>query len=161
MFPGTYDLNPYGDSHWLKADDSGSVVSPQDSYAYLELPEPNPSDELMEEINSQLDAYLAKCMSSTEVDPDGCPNSTYAGTDVRNVKWTLTQEPTADLSYFDGTFPADLDFSDASAEVTYESDESYGFGAPDWTKQSESVDLYLSGSVDVDGDTVKVSFDNY
>ena len=30
------------------------------------------------------------------------------------------------------------------ATVTYESDESYGFGAPEWTKQTEESDLYLS-----------------
>jgi hypothetical protein len=78
-------------------------------------------------------------MASTELDPDDCPNSASGGTDVRNVVWTLDQSPTPDFEYFDGTFPADLSCGQSGhATVTYEADQSYGCGPPDWHRRPRS-----------------------
>ncbi len=45
--------------------------------------------------------------------------------------------------------------------MTYEYDASYGFGAADWTKETEQVDLYVNATVDlVDGEPV-VTFETY
>ena len=93
----------------------------------------------------QVDAFLADCMASTELEPTGCPNAAYEYGDVRNVQWTMDEAPTPDFEYFDGTFPAELGYGeDGHATVTYEVDESYGYGQPDWQPQTDESDLYLS-----------------
>lgn len=130
-----------------------------EEYQQVEVPGPVASDAFRKEVQRLIDAYLATCMGSTKLDPDNRPNSTFGSGDVHNVKWTLTQAPTPDYNGFDGSFPADLSYGESGkARVTYESDESYGFGAPDWQAQDEEVDLYLSSiTVTEDGDGLRVT----
>jgi hypothetical protein len=159
LLPGTYDFNAFAGNKWLEASGDPVVVAADDDYQYAEIPDATASAAFRDEVQSQIEAFLAKCMASTVLDPDGCPNSTFAGPDVRKVKWTLVEAPTPDFESFDGSFPADLSYGDSgTAKVTYESDESYGFGTPDWRKQTETTDLYLNSvTVNEQGDGLVVT----
>lgn len=157
LLPGDYVFDAYAGNPWLEsAGDPVTVVADED-YQFADLPYPTASDAFREEVQGQVDDYLADCMASTELEPENCPNTAYEYSEVRNVEWTLLQAPTPDFSRFDGTFPADLSYGDSGrARVTYEVDQSYGYGAPDWERQTEESDMYLS-SVTVteeDGDLV-------
>jgi len=148
LLPGDYVFNAFANNPWLDSTGEPVTVAADEDYQYAELPGAVASDALRQEVQRQVDAYLATCIASTELDPDRCPNSTYAGTDVRNVVWHLDEAPTPDFEYFDGTFPADLGYGESGhATVTYESDQSYGFGEPDWQPETEESDLYLSSVV--------------
>ena len=152
LLPGDYVFNAFADNPWLESAGEPITVAADEDYQYAELPGAVASDAFREEVQRQVDSYLATCIAATELDPDGCPNSTYGGSDVRNVVWTLDQAPTPDFEYFDGTFPADLSYGESGhATVTYEADQSYGFGEPDWQPETEESDLYL-GSVTVTED---------
>lgn len=145
LLPGSYSLDPYAGDEWLDSSAEPFTVTAQDEYQYAEVPQGVASDAFRKEVQSQIDDYLSACMASTELEPENCPNTAYAGTDVRNVSWTLDQAPTADFDSFDGTFPADLGYGESGlATVTYQSDASYGFGPRDWQPQTEESDLYLS-----------------
>jgi hypothetical protein len=159
LLPGDYVVDASAGNQWLEGSDDAVTVSADDDYQYVDVPTPTASEAFRTEVQRQVDDYLAACIASTELDPDDCPNSTYGGYDVRNVVWTLDEAPTPDFDYFDGTFPADLGYGDSGqATVTYEADESYGFGQPDWQPVTEESDLYLSSiEVDEDGDGLAVT----
>lgn len=145
LLPGDYAIDPYAGNRWLESTTDQVTVSPGSDFSFLELPEATASDEFVTEVQRQVDAYLSTCMAAVELEPAGCPNSTYGGSEVRNVTWTLQSAPVPDFESFDGTFPADLGYGESGrATVTYELDESYGFGAPDWQPQTEDLDLYLT-----------------
>ncbi|MBU2694684.1 hypothetical protein [Pimelobacter sp. 30-1] len=78
------------------------------------------------------------------------------------MTWRLASAPTSSWSGFDGTFPAELSSDEAGeAVVSYEYDASYGFGAPDWTTESDEDSLYVNATVDlVDGEP-RVTFSSY
>lgn len=78
------------------------------------------------------------------------------------MRWELTTAPTLSWDGFDGTFPAELS-SDVTgqATATYEYDASYGFGAPDWTTETEEADLYVTAEVDLVDDEPVVTFSSY
>jgi hypothetical protein len=145
LLPGDYVFDAFSNNPWLESSGDPLSVAADEEYQYGEVPGAVASGAFREEVQGQVAAYLAECMASTELDPDDCPNSAYGGTDVRNVVWTLDQSPTPDFEYFDGTFPADLGYGESGhATVTYEADQSYGFGPSDWQPQTEESDLYLS-----------------
>lgn len=145
LLPGTYDIDAFAGNQWLESTGEPVTVLPDEDFQYADVPAAVPSDAFKEEVQRQVDDYLDDCMAATELEPDDCPNAAYGGTDVRNVSWTLEQAPTPSFDYFDGTFPADLSYGDPGrATVTYEADQSYGFGQPDWQPQTEESDLYLS-----------------
>lgn len=70
--------------------------------------------------------------------------------------------PTISWDGFYGTFPVQLSTDgEGEASVTYEYDESFGFGKPEWTTETETSDLYFNVEVDlVDGEPV-VAFEEY
>jgi len=162
LLPGDYVFDAFAGNRWLDSSGEPVTITADDDYQQVDVPGAVASDAFKQEVQRQIDAYLTACMSSTDLEPENCPNSVYAGGDVRNVKWTMDQAPTPDFDSFDGTFPADLSYGEpGQATVTYESDESYGFGAPDWQPQTEQSDLYLSSvTVTQDGDTLTVSIDD-
>ncbi|CAN5165339.1 hypothetical protein BH09ACT10_BH09ACT10_11260 [soil metagenome] len=159
LLPGAYDFDAFDGNPWLEGSGEPITISADENYQYAEVSPAVASSAFNTEVQRQIDSYLAECIASTELDPDNCPNSTYAFGDVRNVKWTLTQAPTADFSTFDGTFPADLSYGESGqATVTYEGDESYGFGPRDWQEQTEEIDLHLSSvTVTESGDSLLVT----
>lgn len=159
LLPGTYVFDAFSGNRWLESSGEPVHVAADEEFQFAEVPGAVASEAFRDEVQRQIDAYLADCMAAKELDPPNCPNSTYAGTDVRNVVWTLDQPPTPDFDSFDGTFPADLSYGDSGhATVTYEADESYGFGPRDWQRQTEESDLYLSSvEVTAQGDNLVVS----
>lgn len=162
--PGSYVFNPYADNPWLEAGDERTSVPGADTFGvYAETGQPGPSDQLRDEVDTAIADRVNACMKATDLSPDDCPQDAFGSGDTqRKVVWTLTTMPTVSWDYFDGTFPVDLS-SDVTGEatVTYEYDASYGFGAPDWTKETEQEDLYVNATVDlVDGEPV-VTFETY
>ena len=162
LLPGDYVFDAFAGNPWLASSGEPITVSAEEDFQFAEIPGAVASDAFREEVQSQVDAYLAECMASTELDPENCPNAAYGGSDVRNVRWTLDEAPTPDFDSFRGTFPADLSYGEVGhATVTYEADQSYGFGPPDWQPQTEESDLYLSSvSVTEEGGTLVVSIED-
>jgi hypothetical protein len=160
LLPGSYVFDAFAGNQWLESSGEPVTVAADEDFQSAEVPDAVASDAFREEVQRQVDAYLAACMASTELEPDGCPNSGYAGPDVRDVHWTLDQAPTPDFEGFDGTFPADLSYGESGrATVSYEEDQSFGFGPRDWQPQTDESDLYLdSVTVTEDNGTLVVSF---
>jgi hypothetical protein len=159
LLPGSYTFDAFSGNKWLESSGEPFTVAADEGYQYAEVPGAVASDAFREEVQRQVDAYIAACMASTKLEPKNCPNSGYGGTEVRNVSWTLDQAPTPDFDSFDGTFPVDLSYGDSGqATVTYEADQSYGFGPRDWQPQTEESDLYLSSvTVTEEGESLVVS----
>ena len=159
LLPGDYVFDAFAGNPWLKSSGEPITITAGEDFQYAEVPGAVGSDAFREEVQRQIDAYLAKCIASTELEPEKCPNSVYGFGDVRKVKWTLTQAPTPDFANFDGTFPADLGYGESGrATVTYEADQSYGYGPRDWQPETEESDLYLSSvTVTEDGDSLRVT----
>ena len=113
LLPGDYVFNAFANNQWLESTGEPFTVAADEDYQYAELPGAVASNAFREEVQRQVDSYIATCIASTELDPDGCPNSAYGGSDVRNVVWTLDQAPTPAFEYFDGAFPADLSYGES------------------------------------------------
>jgi hypothetical protein len=162
LMPGSYDFDAFSGNKWLESSGELVTVALDEDYQYAEVPGAGASNAFREEVQAQIDAYLDACMTSTDLEPENCPNSSYAFGDVRGVTWTLEQAPTADFDSFDGTFPADLGYGESGrATVTYEADQSYGYGPRDWQPQTEETDLYLNSvTVTDDGGSLLVSISN-
>lgn len=162
--PGSYVFNPYGDNPWLEASEEPTSVPAADTFGvYAETGQPGPSDQLREKVDTAIAEWVNGCMEATELSPENCPQDAFGSGDTqRKVVWTLTTMPTVSWDYFDGTFPVSLSSDESGqATVTYEYDASYGYGAPDWTKETEQEDLYVNATVDlVDGEPV-VTFEAY
>lgn len=159
--PGSYEFNPYGDSEWLDSSGARTTITPGYLGNYAEFETPQASEELRSFVTSEIETWVSECMASTQLDPEGCPQSAFGyGDKIRNVVWTLTADPTVDWDYFSGTFPADLSTAtDGAATVTYEYDASYGYGRADWTKETDDDTFYMDATLDlVDGEPV-VTFD--
>lgn len=159
LLPGDYVFDAFAGNPWLESSGEPITITANEDYQSAEVPGAVASDKFRAEVQRQIDAYLAKCIASTELEPKNCPNSAYGYGDVRKVKWTLTQAPTPDLSNFDGTFPADLSYGESGqATVTYEDDQSFGYGPRDWQPETDESDLYLSSvTVTADGDNLLVT----
>ena len=159
LLPGDYVFDAFAGNQWLESSGEPITVAADEDYQYADVPGAVASDAFRVEVQRQIDAYIADCIASTELEPKNCPNSAYAwGDGVRDVKWTLVQAPTPDFDSFYGTFPADLSYGESgSATVAYEADESYGFGPRDWQPQIEESALYLSSvTVTEDGGSLLV-----
>lgn len=159
LLPGSYDFDAFSSNKWLESSGEAVTIAVDEDYQYAEVPGAGASDAFREEVQAQIDAYLDACMAATDLEPENCPNSSYAFGDVRGVTWTLEQAPTADFDSFDGTFPADLSYGESGrATVTYEADQSYGYGPRDWQPQTEESDLYLNSvTVTDEGGSLLVS----
>lgn len=162
--PGSYAFDPYGDSKWLTPSDARTTVPASESYGlYPEIEDPQPSEDLKALVDSRIEGWVTDCMAATKLEPAECPQSTFgSGDKQRKVRWSLTTMPTVSWDSFDGTFPADLSSDRPGlARATYEYDASYGFGAPEWTTETDESTFYVSVSVDlVDGEP-QVDFESY
>ena len=155
-FPGTYEVVPTSDSSYVTFEPQTTTTGEDQDSLDFELAA---TTELEEEVTRQANAFLATCIASTEADPEGCPNDTYAGYDLKNVAWTLDSAPAYELV---ARYGGEWDFqttTDGSATITArrpsflddEPDEDY----------RETVDVRLSGKVLIDGDTVTLELDQY
>ncbi|NYD57757.1 hypothetical protein BKA08_001995 [Nocardioides marinisabuli] len=160
LLPGSYDVDPYADNPFLELDGEPTVVEPGGYASIASVSTPQPTQEFRDQLQEQVDAYLDECMASTELEPEGCPQSAFSfGDDPRNVEWTLDQAPDLGEIYLSGEFPETLYLSDGEATATFEADESYGFGRPDYQPQEDTSYLAFQVEVDVDGDDLVVTFE--
>lgn len=162
LLPGDYAVDAFAGNPWLVSSGEPITVTAEDGYQFAEVPEATASDAFRAEVQAQIDAFLATCMAATTLEPADCPNSAYGFGDARKVTWTLVESPVPDFDSFDGTFPADLSYGESGrATVTYESDESFGFGPRDWQPQKDESDLYLSSvTVTEDGGKLVVTIED-
>lgn len=121
------------------------------------------SEALKSEAMAQIDAYLAECVKSTEARPANCPLNSYSSSRyTKNFRWALTTKPTFVVSKGYGETPWRVRTSNpGKATVTYEKDNSYGFGTPDWKTTTDTTSVSLSANISLDGGKVKVSFNDY
>ena len=101
------------------------------------------------EAKKLMDTTITECMSSTELEPEGCPNSTYTSQTINDVKWTLDTAPT--FTYSEGldanSFRVRSDNGRATVSGTYGAG-SYAEGEA----YSSTYSLYISGTITIDGD---------
>jgi hypothetical protein len=161
MLPGTYRVELHARNRWVEEDAAPLVVG-DELGSLFEPGEVSASAELRSTVEAELAAYLEQCMSSTEAEPEGCPQSAYPFGDVRRLSWSLVTAPTLDYSWFDGTFPVELSVDEpGTAEASYEVDQSFGFGPRDWQRETEESTLYVEATADVSGDELEVTFDSF
>jgi hypothetical protein len=90
------------------------------------------------------------CLASTAADPDGCPFHAYTFNDDTKVTWTKQGEPTVEIDDR-GTQVA----VEGTVVGSYTEDF---FGTT--REQSDEDDYSMYGDIVIDGDTVKVAFDD-
>jgi hypothetical protein len=160
VLPGTYTVDPFAGNEWLEGAPS-EVEVPLGGFASPDIASPQPSEAFTRTVDESIGAWLDECMASTEIDPDGCPQSSYAYGDVRDLTWELSESPTVDYDFFSPSFPMSLYVTGGSATATYEVDESYGFGPAEWTEETEESSLDFSVEVDLVGDRLEVTPETY
>ena len=107
LLPGDYVFDAFSGNPWMESSGGPVTVVAGEDYQYAEVPGATASDVFREEVQRQIDDYLAECMASTELEPVDCPNSAYGYGEVRNVTWTLTQAPDTGLRDLRRHLPAD------------------------------------------------------
>jgi len=160
-FPGTYTIALAATSKYLSADPVQVKVGLGNSSSTEPAQlTPEPNDAFTSAVKEQADAMLAKCTAQKVLQPAGCPFSTFDFGDVRNVVWRMTTEPTYAVNSMGGdSWRLSYD-QVGTAQVSYEHDDSYGFGAPDWKKETRAANVYVGGTVTLTGDALSVSFDD-
>lgn len=162
-FPGSYSVGlPEGEKYLAAAQQEvlvaiGSAPQSADD-AKLTV---TASEQLRAETSRQVDAALAACAKSTEMDPQGCPFSRFAFGDVRNVKWSITSEPDYTMQRsFDGTWRLSGG-TPGEASVAYERNASFSKTSPEWEKETDQMDFYVRGTVSIASDKVQVKLSAY
>ncbi|MET3810435.1 hypothetical protein [Arthrobacter sp. UYEF3] len=122
------------------------------------------SDALKSEAMAQVDAHLAECVKSTDAQPANCPLNNYSSSRYsRNLHWTLTTKPTFSMSKDPyGSSPWRIRTqTPGKATVSYERDNSYGFGTPDWKPTTDTTSVSMSANVTLEDGKVKLTYSNY
>lgn len=162
-FPGSYSFSLPDDEKYLAAEQQEVLVAigaAPDAAENAKLTV-TASEQLRSETSRQVDAALAACAKSTEMDPQGCPFSRFAFGDVRNVKWSITSQPDYTMQRsFDGAWRLSGD-TPGEASVTFERNASFSKANPEWEKETDQVDFYIRGSVSVVSDKVQVKLSQY
>lgn len=163
--PGEYTVELPSSEKYLAAQKSTALVTigaaQAPATASLKV---DASDALKSEAMAQIDAYLAECVKSTEAEPANCPLNNYASSRYsRNFHWTLTTKPTFTISRDPyGSSPWRITTrTPGKASVTYEKDNSYGFGTADWKPTTDTTSVSMSAKVNVEDGKVKLTFSNY
>ncbi|GAB3156282.1 hypothetical protein GCM10027290_53930 [Micromonospora sonneratiae] len=95
-----------------------------------------------QEIDQQIDAYLNRCAESADLDPDGCPFSTYIWGEATEVSWKITRKPTIEIAFSGSGLVVDTE-TRGEAEVSYNSSG---------TARSETISFRVRGIVSLDGE---------
>jgi hypothetical protein len=153
-FPGTYEVTPTAGSKFLSFESETFTVGEDGESSSFEI---EPTDELVAEVASQADQFVAACIARTEAQPAGCPNRTY-GYRLEDIRWTLDVKPTYDLtSDYDGgwrfTTKTPGQASVRAKERSFLDDEKP-------TTFTDQDTINVSGDVTVEGDTVTVDIRN-
>ncbi|MFD5213259.1 hypothetical protein [Microbacterium sp. NPDC058345] len=148
LYPGTYPLTSTGSDYFaleetdLTVAGMGSMIGSTLTFA--------PTDALRDEVKSQVDALLQKCLAETTASPEGCPFGVYTYNDDTKVTWTMTEEPT-------------LEFDEAGTRVSVQ-----GVAVGSYTEdffgttrdEDDETPFSMYGEIAVDGDTATVTFDD-
>ena len=162
-FPGSYSVGLPDSEKYLSAEEQQVVVS---GGSLPQAPETvrltvTASDALVAETSRQVTAALAACEKSTDLEPEGCPFSWFAFGDVRNVKWSVTTDPDYTLTQsFDGTWRISGGKA-GEATVSYERNASFSKTNPEWEKETDQAQFYVSGNVAVESGKVVVTLSRF
>lgn len=152
VFPGEYTV-ALPDSALLETSTETVMVYGTDraSVPALTL---TPTEAFTTAANGAIQDHLDQCLASTELEPDNCPNRSWALRAVDNVSWTLDTPPTVtiDQSSYDPTsFSVTARSGSATASGTYAEDWYAGSVGDPFSEQSS---ISFSGSLSIDGDSV-------
>ncbi|WP_277925460.1 hypothetical protein [Sediminivirga luteola] len=163
VYPGTYEVGVESSSFVEATGDSATVA-----FADSEAPQPttlnvdaNPTQELTDEVQRQVDEKVDECAEVTEVRTerqDGCPFIFQSGSDVaddaENVQIEVKSKPQIEVYLNDPTratfFTADAGSWNFEADSREHSGGTW-YGTRD-------ADFEMSGSVTIEGDSVTVEF---
>jgi hypothetical protein len=163
--PGEYTVELPSSEKYLTAPKStglvaiGAAQAPPTATLNVEA-----SDALKSEAMAQIDAHLDECVKSTEAQPANCPLNSYASSRYsRNFHWTLTTKPSFTMSKDTyGSSPWRISTqTPGKATVTYEQDNSYGFGTSDWKPTTDTTSVSMSATVSLEDGKVKLTYSNY
>ncbi|MEV7397539.1 hypothetical protein [Aeromicrobium sp. NPDC092404] len=153
-FPGKYEIAPGTDSSLVTyGSESVTIGTDEESLDF----EAEPTDALVDEVAKQANAFLDACIQRNEAEPDGCPNQTY-WSDLEDVSWKLTSPPTyAVESDYDGGW----NFSTSiPGKAMVSATEPGLFDGDADSKYTDEVQIDLSGTVTISGDTATVKVDD-
>lgn len=154
VFPGKYEITPSGGTSLLSYGSETITVGTDEESLDFEV---EPTDELVSEVALQAKAFLDSCIKRDEAEPDGCPNRTY-WSDLEDVSWKLTKAPTYTIeSDYDGGWTFSTS-SSGTAAVTATEPAIFDGDSP--TKYTDEVQIDLSGSVRITGDSVTIEVDD-
>lgn len=151
VYPGTYQIAA-AESKFIDSD-TATVSTDQDGNSVDAFLSAEPTDELVQALQDELDAQLQTCAASTDGAPKGCPFSYWNADDdgYRNFAWSITEFPSIDyVSLSDNSFTTD---SYGEAKVTFERqryDDS-------WEPDDYEGSFYVYGTFEIDGDTVTIT----
>ncbi|WP_283996003.1 hypothetical protein [Arthrobacter sp. zg-Y1143] len=117
---------------------------------------PEITDAARDEIKAQTRAHLDACMKSTELLPKGCPNKADGEdpNNFRNIKWSMTREPTYAVIEGDPTAPFSV--TAENGQFTLEAEMKQG---DDWGMQKGTVELYsMPAKVNIQGEAITMVF---
>ncbi|MCQ2000141.1 zinc ribbon domain-containing protein [Arthrobacter zhaoxinii] len=161
VYPGDYTFNtPKGTEYVGYSGEEKVSVGVGDPEVPAEVLDvvyrPELTDAAREEIKAQTKAHLASCMKSTELQPQGCPNKADGEdpNNFRNIKWSMTKEPTYESIEGDPSYPFPLQAKDG--QFTLEAEMKRG---NEWGTQKGTVELYsMPAMVDIQGDKINITF---
>ncbi|MGP5707922.1 hypothetical protein ACTXPC_05840 [Brachybacterium alimentarium] len=162
VLPGQYTVTLPESSELVAAVESVAYVSadPDDWYELYAAPGYSLSESGMEEVQTQVDALLDECATSTEESPDGCPFRAYAyGVVEDSGSWTIDSYPTVEVEESDEGWYFGSSSSAGAATYSYQKE---GWGSDDEpTDETDESSFSVSGTVTVGEDgTVAVEFDD-
>ena len=151
VYPGTYRIAA-AESKFIESN-TATVSTDQAGDGTDAILDVNPTDDLTQALQDELDAQLQTCAASTDGAPDDCPFSFWGADDdgYRNFAWSITEFPEIDaVSLSDGSFSTG---SYGEAKVTFERQRYDDSWEPDDYESSFSV----YGTFEIDGDTVTIT----
>jgi len=98
-----------------------------------------PTAALKSELQKQIGAYLAGCVAQDSLTPTDCPFESFGFGTISAVSWTITAQPTVDLTAGSGGKWEISTDSPGSASVTFQDDF---FGV---TAESDTEPIYIDG----------------
>lgn len=156
VFPGAYTVALPEDSEWVTGSTTRLLATAEGEGSLIEgALELEPTEALVAEVDRQVDEVLASCAAATTLRPDGCPFSVYAFTaDVSDVHWSISKEPTIEITQRLRGGLAFTTIDNGEAVVTYTSNARY-FGGP----MSGTDRISVEGKIDLGGGAPVVTFD--
>ncbi|MGP9538159.1 hypothetical protein ACT3SP_09105 [Brachybacterium sp. AOP43-C2-M15] len=147
VVPGTYSVTLPETSEHIAAVPSELVVSadPDSWYELFATPYYELSEAGLTEIQSQVDAQLDECASSTEPSPEGCDLSTWAfGIVEGSGSWEITEYPVVYVEPGEGGWYIATEYPDGYGAATY-SYQYESWGSEDPIDQSDETSVSFTG----------------